>query len=132
MKQGIPFVLSDLRLLGQRAGLAREEGESVEQATHIAREILVERARSRTLMYTGAPGPDRDCMPDQLLNLDRALNALAEIEPRKSKAIELRHFAGLSAEQVAATLAVPVRTVQRDLRFAEAWLCRELSRHLNP
>jgi RNA polymerase sigma factor (sigma-70 family) len=118
VKQSVPFVLSELR-----------RGKLVEQAAHTAREILVERARYRTVVNEIESGTQG--FPVQLLNLDRAMNALAEIEPRKSKAIELRHFAGLSPEQVAETLEIPVATVQRDLRFAEAWLCRELSRDLN-
>ena len=62
-----------------------------------------------------------------LLDLDHALNRLEEQHPREAKVIEMRYFAGMSLEESSAALALSVSTVQRDLRFAEAWLHRELS-----
>jgi RNA polymerase sigma factor (sigma-70 family) len=59
-----------------------------------------------------------------LLALDIGLNALEKLDPRKSKAIELRYFGGLSMEEIAQTLDLSPVTVRRDLRMAEAWLHR--------
>ena len=58
--------------------------------------------------------------------LDEALKALAEIDPRKVKVVEMRFFAGLSVEEVAELLNVSKETVMRDWRLAKVWLLREL------
>lgn len=61
-----------------------------------------------------------------LIRLDDALQALAVIDERKSKVIELRFFAGLDVEETAAVLQVSSKTVTRDWNFALAWLQREM------
>ena len=58
--------------------------------------------------------------------LDLGLTQLEKVDPRKSKAVELRYFGGLSTEEIAQALEVSPITVRRDLRMAEAWLHREL------
>jgi len=63
---------------------------------------------------------------DDLLALDRSLNALEKFDPRKCRAVELRYFGGLSMDEIAQTLDVSTVTVQRDLRMAETWLHREM------
>jgi RNA polymerase sigma-70 factor, ECF subfamily len=65
---------------------------------------------------------------DDIVALDDALTALAAVDPRKSKVIELRFFGGLSVEETARALNVSVGTIGREQRMAEAWLHRELSR----
>jgi RNA polymerase sigma-70 factor (ECF subfamily) len=57
-----------------------------------------------------------------LVALDDALNRLAELDPQKSKIVELRFFGGLSAEETAEALGVSVPTVKRQWRMAKAWL----------
>jgi RNA polymerase sigma factor (sigma-70 family) len=59
--------------------------------------------------------------------LDDALKALAAVDERKSKVVELRFFGGLSIEETAEVLRVSVETVVRDWRLAKVWLLRELS-----
>ena len=61
-----------------------------------------------------------------LVALDAALQALATVDERKSRMIELRFFGGLSVEETASVLRVSPDTVKRDWRFAKAWLMREL------
>ena len=58
--------------------------------------------------------------------LDDALNALATVDPRKVRVVELRFFAGLSVEETAEVLKVSPDTVVRDWRMAKVWLHREL------
>ena len=65
------------------------------------------------------PAPD-------LVELDLALQALAEFDARKSRVVELRYFGGLSVEETAAVLDISPETVHRDWRLAKAWLLREL------
>jgi RNA polymerase sigma factor (TIGR02999 family) len=63
-----------------------------------------------------------------LIALDDALNALAALDARHSRVVELRFFGGLSHEETAEVLNVSVATVRRDWTLARAWLHRELNR----
>lgn len=65
--------------------------------------------------------------PDSLIAIDDALGKLEQLHPRQAKAVELRYFAGLTLEEAAEVLSTSAPTVMRDLRFAEAWLARELA-----
>jgi RNA polymerase sigma factor (TIGR02999 family) len=67
----------------------------------------------------------------QLVALDAALSALEKIDPRKSKAVELRYFGGLSMDETSQALEVSAVTVRRDLRMAEAWLHKEMQQRVN-
>ena len=62
-----------------------------------------------------------------IVALDDALTALAAIDGRKSRVVELRFFGGLSVEETAQVLNVSPETVMRDWRLAKVWLFRELS-----
>src|ERR1700677_4844430 len=62
-----------------------------------------------------------------VLAIDDALKALAVVDERKSKVVELRFFGGLSVEETAEVLNVSPDTVARDWRLAKAWLLREMS-----
>lgn len=61
-----------------------------------------------------------------ILDLDRALTDLADMDARKAKAIELSYFGGLTDRQVAATLGIAEASAKRDLRSARAWLATAL------
>ena len=63
----------------------------------------------------------------EVLALDEALDALARLDPRKSRVVELRYFGGLDIEETAEVLGVSVDTVKRDWRLARAWLLAELA-----
>lgn len=62
-----------------------------------------------------------------LLDLDDALERLAEMEERKAKVVEMRFFSGLNQKEIAEVLKVTEKTVQRDWKFAKLWLYRELA-----
>jgi RNA polymerase sigma-70 factor, ECF subfamily len=62
-----------------------------------------------------------------LVALDEALNALAAIDPRRSRVVELRFFGGLTVEETAEVLKVSPETVMHDWKLAKAWLMRELT-----
>jgi len=68
-----------------------------------------------------------DLTPDEILELDRALDALEAENPRQARVVECRFFAGLSLEETAEALGVSVPSVTRDWRFARAWLSRRMS-----
>ena len=63
-----------------------------------------------------------------LVALDDTLKALAEVDAKKSKLVELRFFGGMSVEQTGKVLKVSQDTVMRDWRLAKAWLWRALSK----
>jgi RNA polymerase sigma factor (TIGR02999 family) len=100
------------------------------------RRILVDWARSRTAEKRG--GGVRNLELDEavaigvkssanLAAIDDALQALAAVDARKSKVVELRFFGGLSVKETAEVLKVSEETVLRDWRVAKSWLKRELS-----
>jgi RNA polymerase sigma-70 factor (ECF subfamily) len=62
----------------------------------------------------------------ELIALDEAMQALHLIDPRRSKVVELRYFGGLNNQEAAAVLKVSETTIERDWRFAKAWLYRHL------
>ena len=106
-------------------------------SAQIMRHILLDRARRRVAAKRGghAERVDLDNLPDlsgersqDLIALEDALNALAEIDPRKARVVELRFFGGLSVEESAAVLEVSPETVMRDWKFARSWLQAEISR----
>jgi RNA polymerase sigma factor (TIGR02999 family) len=105
-------------------------------SAQIMRRILLDRARSRMAAKRGgnAARINLDEVPDvcagrarELIALDDALSALALIDPRKARVIELRFFGGLSVEETAGVLKVSPDTVMRDWSMARAWLLSELS-----
>jgi RNA polymerase sigma factor (TIGR02999 family) len=65
--------------------------------------------------------------PEDLLDLDAAITALAVENERAAKVVECRYFGGMSAEETAEVLGIALPTVTRDWRFARAWLSRRLS-----
>jgi len=103
----------------------------------LMRQILIDLARARRYQKRG-PGAIHVSLEDaspaseeprvDLLALDEALSALARIDPRKAKVVELRFFGGLSVEETAEVLAVSLETVMRDWKFAKACLHQELSK----
>lgn len=105
-------------------------------AARIMRRVLVDCARARGRAKRGghaievslseAAGPAPTAQVD-LIALDEALTTLEALDPRQSRVIELRFFAGLSLEDTAEALHVSVATVRRDWSLARAWLYRELA-----
>jgi RNA polymerase sigma factor (TIGR02999 family) len=71
----------------------------------------------------GGSTPDAD-----VIRLNDALKALAELDDRKSRVVELRFFGGLTVDEIAVALQVSSKTVLRDWEFARAWMLRELTR----
>ena len=64
----------------------------------------------------------------EMIALEDALSALAAIDPRQARVVELRFFGGLTVEEAAEVLAVSPATVKLDWSMARAWLVRELRR----
>lgn len=106
-------------------------------AAEMMRRILIDHARSHQAVKRGSGGiklslEDVLDLSDEkaadLVALDDALKALAEIDPQKCKLVELRFFGGLSLEETAEVLNVGTATVTRQWRMAKAWLYHELNK----
>jgi RNA polymerase sigma factor (TIGR02999 family) len=104
-------------------------------SAQIMRRILLDQARRRVAAKRGGAAQrlNLDEVPDlgsgradELIALDDALQALAKIDRRKARVIELRFFAGLSVDETAEVLKLSSDTVMRDWRLARAWLLAEL------
>ena len=63
----------------------------------------------------------------ELLQLNEALDSLAELDPRRSQVVELRYFGGLSNDEIAEVLKISANTVTRDWNMARAWIYQQLT-----
>src|ERR1700722_4273537 len=102
----------------------------------LMRRIIVDHARRRMAAKRGGRVAGIDIeraldvstkRPAELIALDDALNALAALDPRKARVVELRFFAGLEVKETAAVVGVSPETVMRDWKLAKAWLLKELT-----
>ena len=124
-----------LRLANQKNPAWKSRTHFFGVAAHLMREILVDHARKRlagkraALMVSldEAVGIQEERTFD-VVALDCSLQAMEKFDPRKSRAIELRYFGGLSLDEIAQLLDVSPVTVRRDLRIAEAWLHHQMRR----
>ena len=105
-------------------------------AARAMRQILVEAARRRHAGKRGGVSdmnvtfdetiPDRPSTSKEIIELNRALDELAQMNPRQAAMVECRFFGGLDIPETAAVLNVSEATILRDWRAAKAWLGREL------
>ncbi len=105
-------------------------------AARAMRHLLRDRARDRLRQRAGGNGvrmtltgsdPIAITSAEQALALDAGMERLAQTDARAAQVVELRYFAGLSLEQVAETLELNRRTIDRDWRFARAFLHDQLA-----
>jgi len=125
-----------IKLAGSN-GEFKDRGHFFAVSASAMRQILVDHARAKVAEKRGGgavavPIDEAPVAvngnPDLLLMVDIALSKLAQTDERKARILELRHFSGLSIDEIAETVGVSVATVGREIRFAEAWLKRELGR----
>ena len=122
-----------LRLFSGRLPEFADRAHFLGIAARVMRQVLVDHARARNaqkrdggmreelLIQTGAVQPTAD-----LLEVDQALSRLEQEDPRLAALIEMRFFAGMTAEETAEARSESVHTVRHDLRFAQARLRRFL------
>jgi RNA polymerase sigma factor (TIGR02999 family) len=104
-------------------------------SARIMRQILVDYARRRHSKKRGVEGDVQfsECLqpssgrPLKIVALDEALERFSSIDHRKSALVEMRFFGGMTAEEIAECAGIPVHTVRRELRIAQAWLRKELT-----
>lgn len=124
-----------LRLAGQRETRWQNRAHFFGIAASMMRRILIDHARKVAGAKRGGGAPrvplDEERVVGEeraaeLVALDDALEALASVDERKARIVELRYFAGLSVEECAEVLHVHPDTVGREWRRARAFLRREL------
>jgi len=124
-----------IRLVDYKGMLWQNRAHFFAVSAQLMRRILVEHARRHNLKRGGGVqhvsldetaivGGDRAA---DLVALDDAMDALAQLDARKAQVVEMRFFGGLSVEETAEVLKVSSVTVMRDWSTAKAWLYRELT-----
>jgi RNA polymerase sigma factor (TIGR02999 family) len=115
----------------------RDRAHFFHVAATVMRQILVDHARAKVAGKRGG-GQIRvefretleysDGKASEVVALDDALTQLEAVDNRKARVIEYRFFGGLSIEETAEALGVSIATVGREIRYAEAWLRREMQK----
>lgn len=127
-----------LRLASEKQPDWQDRAHFFGVAARLMRQVLVDHARRRHNLKRGGDC-ERSMMteellvytPDksaELLALDEALRRLADQDERQSRVVEMKFFAGLNIEQIAAVLEVSPRTVKREWTMARARLHQEMRR----
>ena len=124
------------RLVDQNVAAWQSRAHFFGVAAQIMRRILCDHARARRADKRGGGAARVELsdalglgeLPDgpDLVELDEALRKLATLSERQAKVVEMRFFAGLEVEEVAAAMSASPATVKRDWTFARAWLAKEL------
>ena len=128
-----------LRLLGVREVDFRDRAHFLALASRMMRRVLVDYARRSGAAKRGGGWVKLELQDERLAaqssaltsalaieELDRALERLEEVSPRRSQLLEQRYFGGLKLEECAEALDVSLATVKRELRSARAWLAQAL------
>ena len=124
-----------LRLVGTSQVSWQNRAHFFALSARVMRRVLVDAARARHSQKRGGRAPhvpldDSETSPEStrrdLIALDDALTALAELDPGKAKIVELRYFGGLTAEESAEALGLSRVAIEREWRVAKLWLAREL------
>jgi RNA polymerase sigma factor (TIGR02999 family) len=124
-----------LRLGKDRSRTWEGRSHFIGAAAMAMRSIIIDRARRAAAIKRGGqsdrvPIADADIAlersPDELLGIDDALTRLESIDPRSAKVVTMRFFLGLDFAEIALSLGVTERTVERDWAFARRWLAQEL------
>lgn len=124
-----------LRLVGERNQSLENRAQFLALAATAMRRILINHAEARAAVKRGG-GAQKvtlfeaasvlDERAEDLLALEEALQRLEALDAEKARIVELRFFAGLTAEESAPVLGLSLRSVERGFRFAKAWLRKEL------
>lgn len=105
-------------------------------ASEAMRRILVSYARQRNAAKRGGGAPPEvldetrlvpDSYAEVLLDLNESIVDLEEVHPRQAAVVQHRYFGGLTNAEIAGVLDISLTTVERDLRFAKAWIARDWS-----
>jgi len=124
-----------LRLVDQTTPSFANRSHFFAVAATAMRQILVNHAKAQQRLKRGGGASKVDLdtaaliSPEQtktVLDVDEALERLAELDSRKAQVVELKYFGGLNQDEIAEVLKISIVTVRRDWLFARAWLYTEL------
>jgi RNA polymerase sigma factor (TIGR02999 family) len=125
-----------LRLFNQRKITWNDRVHFFVFAARMMRNILKDHARAHIADRRGGPGSIRlplseelawvGSKPEEILDLNRALDRLEQMDARKAQLVELRFFLALTMEEAAEVLSISLATAERDLKFSRSWLYQEL------
>ncbi len=123
-----------LKLIDQRTARWQDRAHFCAIAAQAMRRILVDHARTRKRIKRGAgrrASLDTELLiafeqSTDLVSLDQAMHTLAVVNDTASRVVELRYFGGLTIKETAVVLCVSDTTVEREWRYARAWLYRAL------
>ena len=129
-----------LKMVNQRQVSVQNRAHFFGAAGHIMRRVLVDHAKAKYSEKRGG-SVEKVAMTDDafavdiaeegllanILDLDAALAKLAEIDARKAQVVEMKFFAGMTNQEIAAALQTSDATVERDWKFARAWLIQALN-----
>lgn len=123
-----------LKLVQQRSLRFEDREHFYSLSAKLMRRVLIDHARGNARAKrdggTSIPLDDGlawiDARPVEAMDLDRVLNDLEEIDQRMCRMVELRFFLGFTADETAELLSLSKATVDRELRFARAWLHERL------
>ena len=123
-----------IRMLGQQKPDFTGRSHFLAICARVMRQILVDHSRRVNAARRGsgekqpldAVAPFLAADGAEILDLDMALNRLAEQDPMLARLTEMRYFGGLTAEESACLTGLEVKDVRKGLRMAQAWLSREL------
>jgi RNA polymerase sigma factor (TIGR02999 family) len=120
-----------LKLLDRQETNWQDRAHFYAVAAQVMRHILIDHARRHLYNKRGGGAPHvpldeaevfKDARAAELVELDEALEVLAKLDSRRSQVVELKFFAGLSAEEIGEVMSISPATVQREWRAAKAWL----------
>ena len=126
-----------LRLLAQSQPSYQDRAHFMGVAARVMRQILTDYARAHKAEKRGSGAVNLSInevmdaplqAPNGLIAVDDALRDLEQTDELKARLVELRFFGGMTAEDSAEMLCLPVDKVRNELRVAQAWLQRELDR----
>lgn len=123
-----------LKLLRNHSLKLEDRAHFYSFAARLMRRVLLDQARMENRLKRdggfSVPLTDNlafiDGSSPEIIDLDRVLTELDQIDSRKCRMLELRFFLGFTAEETAELLGVSKATVDRDLKFARSWLYDKL------
>jgi RNA polymerase sigma factor (TIGR02999 family) len=125
-----------LKLVRQRSLRFEDREHFYSLSARLMRRVLVDHARTEKRLKRSGGTPvvlhddlvSIDYSPEAAIDIDRVLQELEKIDPRKCRMVELRFFLGFSAEETAELLSTSKATVDRDMRFVRVWLLDRLNK----
>ncbi len=124
-----------LRLLHQKRAVGEDRRHFFTFAAKVMRMILIDHARENLAQKRGGGNqrvPLSDDLPwinigsAEMLDLNRALDDLHQLDAEKTQIVELRYFLGCTAEETASVMGMSKATVDREVKFIKSWLYRRI------